>query len=255
MLGYFSAVEEVVQTMVDTIKAPGKNANCEEDVDEFLLSLETIETANNEAHADVFVSPPSPYDAMISELPENARNFILSVCSFHSVPEIRVLSFQEDNVIAYISVYIARKLRHRVCDACSVKLVCSDEAEQPESLEYTKQLKYDGAKDGLVLASDMLIDVVTQAENVYRDVIDDTMYCDHVKVSLAAKILDKVSSELSCETCKLQKSIIHLFVNVHFHHTLKETNRGLRQEGGSQNHKVKKFSHMNIVSHDVCLVF
>lgn len=237
--------------MVDSIMVPHSNTNCEEDIDEFLLSLDAINHAK-QSQGDLFTVPSSPYEDMVAQLPASVRN-ILSVCTFPTDLNLQErpdenFSMQERNVLAYISGYIARKLRKKVCSMCEYKFVqIKDpvESEQMEDLMLVREKKYAGAKDGLVVPSQLLIDGVSQIEAVYRCVIDDVMYLDSVKGALACRVLKNVSlEELQCDICNGHLAIIHLMLNVRIHHTLKEANRNLRHSKSRKNRKVLKFSHL-----------
>ena len=59
------------QVMVDAILVPSPKANCEEDVDSFLLNLK------NFSHAEADASPAvAPVQDSSSELPESMRNIL-----------------------------------------------------------------------------------------------------------------------------------------------------------------------------------
>ena len=237
--------------MVDSILSSGKNSNCEDDIDEFLLKLGSIQQAADQPHDNnIFLPTISPYESLMSSLPESVRNLLSAVCmpDLLDPPDIE-LSLQEEHVVTYISGYIARKLRGRACEGCASKLICDEELSvadiQEMKLEFVTKMRYEGAKDGLISPSPELVNVVAQMECVYRKVVDDTIHSDNVKSTLYSKIAEKVDvAGLRCNICKIHASLIHIFINIRFHHTLKETNQNLIQENYRKNRKVLKFQHM-----------
>lgn len=231
--------------MVESILHQGKNTNCKEDLDEFLLSLDSIPPTSVKQEVQI---QPSAYEAMVSALPDNVQR-ILSVCSFTAEftgDNGEELTFTESNVVAYIGGYIVRKLRGKVCENCMPKLI-HDPAEQgvdDSHLVFIQMKKYAGAKDGLISPSKSLIDVLTAVEKQYRQTIDSVMYSEKVKATLVSKILKEVSLEnLQC-SCKSHIAIVHLMVNIRFHFSLKLANNSLKQDKGRKNRKVMKFAHL-----------
>ena len=167
---------------------------------------------------------------------------LLSVCT-PFVTEENALSKEEDNVLAYIAGYVVRKMRGKVCQTCLDACV-SDTAES-EHLDFLKVKKYEGAKDGLIFPSDLLVSVFLGVEKKYRDIIDEAMYSDSVKGSLVTTLgkLDVVQ-DVHCETCKVKELILHTFVNVRLHHTIRQANRDLLVNKSRKNRKLLKFSHL-----------
>ena len=101
------------QCMVDSIMQPGKNANCKEDVDKFLLTLKHVETN--------LPSPiPNQHPSPVHNMPDTVKS-ILSVCAFP--PEVGI-SDHDSNVLAYIGGYIVAKLKKKgiACDECLAKI-------------------------------------------------------------------------------------------------------------------------------------
>ena len=236
-----------------------EGSNCQEDIDEFLLTLDSLPNSNTNA---LFVPQPSPYVSLISNLPDSVRN-ILSLCSFQTEFQIEPnlehvecdeneFSLAESNVLAYIGGYIIRKLRNKVCDVCVTHLVqnsseisMDDENDHDQNLMFIRMKKYVGAKDGLILPSKSLLDVLLAMEKVYRSLIDEFMYSENVKVNLVSTISKKVTfGDLECDVCKSHSAIVHLMVTIRLHHTIKLANRSLMNDKSRRNRKVLKFSHL-----------
>jgi ribonucleotide reductase beta subunit family protein with ferritin-like domain len=201
--------------MVDAVMMPSSNTNCADDVDEFLLTLSSLDQKTD---VDLVVPHSSAYDILMEQVPASVRD-ILSVCF---LPEDETsLDKQEFNVLAYISGYIVRKLRNIVCDVCVTNI--------------TSDISEDNA----------LLEAVAQIEVDYRKVIDEIMYSSHVKATLVSTLKKNLAFEgISCAKCNLELLLIHIMVNIRLHHTLRESNRSLVNCKDRKNRKVLKFSHL-----------
>ena len=141
--------------MVDVVMTPSTNTTCTEDVNEFLLSLQSIKPRQDPEQSLV---AQSAYDTLVQQLPAEVRS-ILSVSTV--LTEVNEsLSTQEVNVLAYIAGYIVRKLRKKVCPPCVNKLISKLSSENPDH-DLLRQKKYQDAKDGLITPSVVLTDAVS----------------------------------------------------------------------------------------------
>ena len=226
--------------MVDAVMVPSCNSNCQDDIDDFLLTLGSI---NKKKHVQPLLPSPTAYDVMVKTLPENLKS-LLKVGPF-PVEETDPLSKQEKNTIAYICGYIIRKVRNLICGACQIKLIISGDSKENDCLDFIKLKKHSGAKDGLISPSSVLISVVSRLEIEYRKIIDDLVYSDHVKARLVLHLCKQVSLvPVSCKSCHFEVMLLHILINIRFHHTLKEANSTLSTSKSRKNRKVLKFSHL-----------
>ena len=113
------------QVMVDMVMVPSKQANCEEDVDKFLCSLEQMKKA---PHTPSPVQ--SPEQTIMDTLPFSVRS-IMSVCTILTATEQEELSSSECNILAYIGGYITRKLQKKCCPVCQNKIMGSVDNDNP----------------------------------------------------------------------------------------------------------------------------
>ena len=82
--------------MIDATLVPSPKANCEEDVDSFLVNLKNFSQAEADAEADA--SPAvAPAQDSSSELPESMRNILLSWIYQCQTPFC--LSTEETNIV------------------------------------------------------------------------------------------------------------------------------------------------------------
>ena len=157
------------------------------------------------------------------------------------------ISFQEVNVITYIGGYIVRKLRPKVCSVCQELLVVSDKDSMSTNpnTSFLMIKNHQDAKEGLLCPSVELTNCLTSCESHYRKVLDDFVYETGVKRKLVSSLMSEVdTSKLSCVSCRLPQLIVQLFINIRFHHTLREMNRNLQEPKSRKNRKLLKFSHM-----------
>ena len=152
--------------MVDAAMTPSTNTTCTEDVDEFLMSLQSINPMQDPVESLV---AQSAYDTLVQQLPTEVRSILYVSTVFTEVNES--LSTQEVNVLAYIAGYIVRQLRKKVCPPCVNKLISKLSSENPDH-DLLRQKKYQDAKDGLITPSVALTDAVSTTEIQYRKVID-----------------------------------------------------------------------------------
>ena len=59
--------------MVDAVMVPSCNSNCKDDIDDFLLTLGSI---NKKKHVQPLLPSPTAYDVMVKQLPENLKSLL-----------------------------------------------------------------------------------------------------------------------------------------------------------------------------------
>lgn len=234
--------------MVDAVMASPKGTNCKEDVDKFLLSLSSLhqDSASSVAVQPVIQESQAPVIFDIAMLPASVRS-LLDVCSFDLPLEAHNsnnTNIQDSNVLAYIAGYGAHKLMDKCCSQCSTKLVGTFSKNNPDHQLLLKK-SYEGAVRGLVCPSQVLCDLVTNFEHIYRAHIERFIVSKSIKMELIT-VLDKDLdvSWLHCSKCHVSKSMLYLLLNVRLHHTLKLANRKLRESKRTKNNKILQFSHL-----------
>ena len=150
------------------------------------------------------------------------------------------LTYQETNVLAYIAGYIVHRIKGKVCSSCTEKLLGIADTKNP-SYDLIEMKSY----GGLTIPSQLLLGTVELLELEYRNSIESCLHQDHLKATLASK-LSKVDNlrRLQCDAFHLGILVMHLYLNIRLHHTIKEINRGLRKSKDRRNHKTLKFSHV-----------
>ena len=224
--------------MVDSVMAPVSNANCQEDVDEFLANLAAphpVEPTTTEPLA-------SPQQTVMDQLPESVRS-ILAVANFSALDVVDELDHQEANVVAYIGGYMLHKLKRGMCDGCQHSL-CSTICPDDPTHEFLTEKNYEAATTGLTAPATALTDVLQSMEAEYRKIIDDCLTNYGIMNSLVTTVTKNVElSDITCNVCNVHKSIVRLFLTIRLHHTIKENNRSLSQ-GKKKNRKMLKLSHV-----------
>lgn len=243
------------QVLIDAVMLPSRGTNCEEDMGEFLLSLDTMQVSENNTvdegqvgNPDVEVLDTEDTPQIIRDvrvLPASVRN-ILDVCT---MPQF-VASFKEEsdllqtNVQYYVAGYVARKLVDKACSTCSTKLVAPISSQNPNHKLLSKK-SYTEASEGLVCPSNDLATLAIQFENAYEDILEDVIVGEGVKSKLMNRIGKRVNTGwLHCEKCKIDRSVLHLLVNIRLNHTLRLSNREVKEIKFKRNNKVLQFSHL-----------
>ena len=221
------------QVMVDMVMIPNKGGNCEEDVDKFICTLEDI---NKSASPSLAPTPEEP--SITDTIPWSVKS-ILSACTLPTKDK-ESLTYHETNVLAYIAGYIVHKIKGKVCSSCTEKLLGIADTNNP-SHDLIEKKSY----GGLIIPSQLLLGTVELLELEYRNSIESSLYPDHLKATLASK-LSKVDNlqRLQSDACHLGILVMHLYLNIRLHHTIKEINLGLRESKDRRNRKALKFSHV-----------
>ena len=222
------------QVMVDSVMVPAKGANCESDVDHFICSLENVKAGST---PDEQVQPET---SLMDMIPWSVKS-ILSVCTVPTYERDEDLTKQENNILAYISGYIVRKLKGKICSPCANKIVGTLDPDHYAYQDFIAKKSY----GKLIAPSNTLLGVVQLLELKYRKVIDSVVHEEGIKAKLVRE-LGKVQrlQSLSCESCHLQLLVVHMVVNIRLHHTIKEANHSLKENKDRKNRKTIKFSHL-----------
>ena len=104
------------QAMVDAVMMPSKDANCQEDVDAFLLPLKSI----GSPAGNISTASSMTFDG---DIPDSVQS-LLSVCSL-PVPFTHLLSDAECNILVNIAGYLCRKICNNICEKYSNTLQTS----------------------------------------------------------------------------------------------------------------------------------
>ena len=107
---------------------PSPLSNCQEDVDQFLLTLSNISEA---AHPPAQVPNPSVSES----LPQEALD-LLAVTKY--TPE-KIFSIVDVNIVTYISGYIVWKIRDKLCSVCQQRLESVRARFVPRLMEVAKR--------------------------------------------------------------------------------------------------------------------
>ena len=217
------------QIMVDAVMQPGSMSNCEEDVDDFQLTLSNTTPLER--------LPTCPMNVpVLSDVPHDIQALVDS-----HPPE---LSLQESNAIAYIGGYVVRKIRDKVCMPCKQKISSVMSANSSNHAFLCTKAITD-SKVGLFVPSSGLTDVLEQMEERYVRLIDSRMCIPGIKSSLISSFMESVDwGSMVCNSCRLQSLIAGLMVNIRLHHTIRLCNTTLRDKRDRKNRKVLKFSHL-----------
>ena len=268
-----------LQVMVDALMIPSKSANCEEDVDAFLLTLGTQRGTNSrQQQPDTDVNNDLLAETIV---PDSMINMLLSVTmeegdSDHplepmtlpdgtEVPEVaavesvvsslpqqgvavstedKILAAQQANILGYIGGYIASKLKPKVCSQCVDNLLGTLSSEDDDHKFLSNKL-YAEAKVGLVVPSKALLEALKQLESQYCTLVEQVLHLGKLRLRLVSNLSQlPCLSPLACSNCKLHSLVVNLFVNIRLHHTLRLNCRNFVSVKSKKNRKTMKFSHV-----------
>ena len=115
-----------MQVTVDAIMLPSQLSNCQEDVNQFLLTLGNLE---NVPHPPSPAQPPNT--ATQEALPQELQSITISGSS--DMPS-KSLSIFDVNIVTDISGYIVCKRRNKFCAVCQENLTSQIDVSQPNQL-------------------------------------------------------------------------------------------------------------------------
>ena len=225
-----------MQVTVDAIMLPSQLSNCQEDVDQFLLTLGNLEKVPHP-----LTQPPNP--STQESLPQEELE--LTTISGSSDLPSKSLSVFDVNIVAYISGYIMRKRRNKFCAVCQENLTSQIDASQPSQLFLSLKAHSD-AKEGLFAPSQQLQQLVQKLECAYRTVYLDMLHMDCVRARLVRYLMEDITTEtVQCasDKCNPKELIVCMFVSIRLHHSLKEATQHLSSSKMRRNRKQLKFSH------------
>ena len=228
------------QVTVDAIMAPSQLSNCQEDVDQFLLTLGNIEGVPKPP-----AQPPNPSaeeDVPQADLPWSSSSTQNSSTQNSSTQN---LSVSDTNIVAYISGYIVSKRRDKFCPACREQLLCNINDSKPSQL-FLSLKQHKAAKKGLFAPSSELQKLLQDLECAYRTVYSKILHMSCVRVRLVRHLMEvahKGAVKCSCNQCDPKDIIVGLFANIRLHHSLAEATENLTSHKSRKNRKLLKFSH------------
>ena len=128
--------------------------------------------------------------------------------------------------MSYISGWVAKKLKSKVCEKCKNKLVSLEKSSSNDlKLLQNKQFKCLQPGQGLTIPSNNLRSLLYKSETIFQSVVE-IQYRKHNVANQLFKIIKfktkKLHAKLDCHKCQLIDSIIHLFVKCRLHFFLKQ---------------------------------
>ncbi len=222
------------QVMVDAIMVGGSSANCEEDVDSFLLNLSSLGDAAASNHDVSVPNVPQP-----QSIPASVQSLLDVV----TLPIPSGISIEECNIVAYIAGYVLRKIRQKLCVDCQASMFGQiDESNETHKFLFMKN-NGDTLGGGLIAPSQCFYDIVKLLEKEYREICMNVIHMDKVMFRLVNHLEKKVTGQVMCDQCDIVALTVHLFVKIRLNHTLREQVKAWGcGTSGRKNRKVMKFS-------------
>lgn len=224
-------------TMIDTIMTHSNSSNCIEDIDTFLLRLESLGSTKKDRGA---LDQSDSAFACALDIDPQAESLWLNANLENPQPSPEATTV-ENNVMFYIAGYVARRLKtdREVCCDCREALVGTSTQNQ----FFFSHKHFANAKEGLVVPSQDLFLAITSLESVYRMNFAHYLHVMKIKMKLYNKLQSVQCKMLSAKCCKLSEKVCKLFLNVRLHFSLKDNSRKFSVSSGKRNRKLVEFSH------------
>ena len=235
------------QVEFDQLLASFKGSNCEEDLDEVLLSLSSIANViDSERSIKVLHSQSA---AAAQSQPQSVTRSSAAPDELVSLEHFRVMkpppSLPEQNIVAYMSGYLLRKADISQCVDCSLQLVY----DIPPHNELYTFLKYKAHEERgtLVYPTETFKAFIQRVEDLFSVVLSAVMHMEGVMRRLFKNVSKSLGKMLECnkEECSVKlRGMILLYLKVRLHHALRISNRQHKITGGKRNRKIMKLMHV-----------
>ena len=233
------------QTMVDMLFQTTNNSNnknCEDDLDHFLfsLSLPTCKPTN---------TTPITTQELIVQGEKGIGEIERLYMYLGAPPENKIdqeLNLQNENVIGYISGFIVKKLKDRLCHICYVNISGNNEDTNLANLTFLKNKLYsEDCTVGLQVPSQNLIGMCLVLEAAYNKFSKQLFQSIDLKRTLFWKLKNSFEQEsFFCDnSCETLDKIINIFINIRLHHSLKLFNQEFAKTNRKRNRKMLKLNH------------
>lgn len=234
------------RAMVDHIIHHSEGSNCAEDTAHFLLTLNHI-SAGSTHNTDVgeaasAVEPVAQQDERVAE--EDLRAMLL-IATPEAPPKDTLQVQAEDNVLTYISGYVARKLVPKVCASC--QRCITGPLTGAENQEFLVLKQFSGCASGLTVPSDEVVHAVKLMEGVFCKNFSQVVHVAKVRARMIALLMKGVhESDLVCPMgkCELKARVAKLFCNIRLHFALKVSSESFSKKSAKRNPKMMNLSHM-----------
>ncbi len=97
--------------MVDAVMVTGRQTNCKDDLDPFLLSLSAPPRSTSAAHVLTSAAVTNAYGEAVAALPADVRGLLCVCMTCDNDDNNSSLYVEEKNVLSYIAGFIVRELR------------------------------------------------------------------------------------------------------------------------------------------------
>ena len=211
--------------IVDNLLVPSQGSNCEDDLSDYLFSLDNLKSFGKKA-------------TLKSKLSKVVPSSII-----HDVPS---LPMHDQNTNAYIGGWIAKKLSGKVCEDCTSKLTkqktCSDERHV-----FLMNKQYDDIKldQGLKMPSDELFAFLETAELSFRKQAPSRINKPHVMHDLVKILLSNYKDDYfsSCQKCNLKFLILFQYIKCRLYFLVKLINQEEKVKKAQSKRKLKILRH------------
>ena len=229
------------QIMVDRLISVSEYSNCQDDIDHFLLNL-----------------TPASKPRVVQQQPPTATgtSAVVSRCVDTAVLYQRDFNVQEENIIAYCSGFILKKMTAAgiMCEKCRNILEETTNLNQRHlGLIWAKQYEHCEA-GGLFKPSLLMTNVVIVFEDVFKKEIKTLIKSKNVRQQMAAHLYTLQCRESlkdkQCD-CLTIDYVIHMYITIRLHHEIKLLNQSYKEkrERSRAINREKKNRKLSILQH------
>ena len=150
------------QVMVEKILLTSPNSNCQDDIDHFLLNLSSGNNVSGKRVQTV---------DLVTEDPDIEPRYMVNIVRSCEMNEL----VQLENIIAYVSGYIIKKLQKYLCKECLLPLEES-QSTRARHLIFIEQKEFENCSHGgLKKPSSKFVEVIGLFEAIFQTYFSDSM--------------------------------------------------------------------------------
>ena len=231
-----TAFQQVLVEMLMNKTQEGKG-NCEKDFNSFLTAIVGSTTTDPQPPTELRSTTTST-----SAVPGTSRQHPMSMrllqTSFRSTDAASdpQLAQQYSNIVAYISGYIGRRLKQKVCAGCLTEMKGKLDDNNKDHL-LLKAKQYAAVQEGLFVPSDSFLTKVKCLETCFCRTIGEAIYKDGTRgLGVGATLLNALKMtpafmSLQCQEekkCNAAEEILSIYIGIRLNFVIKLNNRDLQ---------------------------
>ena len=213
--------------MVDSCMATTIGQNCQDDMNDYLFTLENLKAVGSNLAIK---------NRLEKDIPEEIRGMMSGAptlppleATFLPNTPLRTLSpipLEEVNILKYIGGYLLFKLIDLICSDC-LRFYEKDknkESVTPLDEVFIQYKEYQDVKVGLHVPSDTFVRSLIMMEDEFRKSTRQNIHSVGIRKRIIENTLKRVDNT-ECGACQFRFFMVCLFTNVRIHHHIKCLNQ------------------------------